>query len=160
MSQLDTEQRRALIDRIAQLPASLESVVRDLSPAELTTHHLPGEWSVAQNVHHVADSHMNSFIRCKLIATEDHPTLRPYDQDRWAALPDTDNPAIALSLQLLRGLHARWVIFFESLSDADWVRAGLHPDIGIVTLEDQLRSYAAHGEGHIDQIQRTLAAKS
>ena len=125
MSQLDTEQRRALIDRIAQLPASLEAVVRGLSPAELTTHHLPGEWSVAQNVHHIADSHMNSFIRCKLIATEDHPTLRPYDQDRWAALQDTDNPAIALSLQLLRGLHARWVIFFESLSDAEWVRAGL-----------------------------------
>jgi hypothetical protein len=133
-------------------------VVCDLTPEQLTTRYLASEWTVAQNVHHLADSHMNSYIRLKLMLTEDHPTLKPYDQDAWALSADANNPAIETSLQLLRGLHARWVTLFESLGEDDWLRAGRHPETGEVTAEDQLRIYAAHGEGHIDQIKRTLAA--
>ena len=154
---LTNEQRHHLIRKIDRLPADLEAVVRELSDEQLTTHYLEGEWTVAQNVHHLADSHMNSFIRLKLMLTEDRPTLKPYDQEAWAELSDGNNPAIETSLTLLQGLHRRWVMIFEQLPAADWGRAGLHPEIGEVTVEDLLQSYAAHGEGHIDQINRTLA---
>ena len=156
---MNKTERTKLIAKIAQLPTQLENLTAVLSDAQLTTHFLPNEWTVAQNVHHVADSHMNSMIRMKLILTEEMPTLRPYLQDDWALLADGTPPDLQNSLLLLKGLHSRWVLLFESLSEAQWQRKGLHPDIGEVSVEDILISYAAHGEGHIDQIQRTLAAE-
>ncbi|MEZ4862176.1 MAG: DinB family protein [Caldilineaceae bacterium] len=152
-------ERHLLIDKIRCLPVQIELLVSGLDTAQLTTHFLAQEWSVAQNVHHLADSHMNSYIRCKLILTEEHPTLKPYDQDAWAALPDAQNPAVTGSLALLKELHRRWVTFWETLPDDAWQRTGFHPENGTVTLDDQLRSYAAHGEAHINQIARTLAAQ-
>ena len=152
-------ERQELITKIAQLPSQLEKITDELSEAQLTTHFLPDEWTVAQNVHHVADSHMNSIIRMKLILTEELPTLRPYSQDDWAVLADSTPAALQNSLQLLKGLHSRWVILFESLSEAQWQRKGVHPDIGEVSVEDILISYVDHGEGHLDQIRRTLAAE-
>jgi len=154
-----SSEREALIARIARLPAQVTAVVRDLNETQLCTPFLLGEWSVAQNVHHLADSHMNSFIRLKLILTEENPTLKPYDQDAWATRADGDNAAIDSSLALLQGLHRRWVTLFASLQDEEWARTGLHPAIGTVSVEDLLRSYAAHGEGHLDQMARTLAAQ-
>jgi DinB superfamily len=156
---LTSEQRYELIEKIRVLPAQLRARVGGLSDEQLTTHFLEGEWTVAQNVHHLADSHMNSFIRTRLILTEDRPTLKPYDQDRWAELADSGTTALEESLSILEGLHCRWVRLFESLSEADWQRAGLHPEIGEVTIDSILQIYAAHGEGHIDQINRTLAAQ-
>lgn len=151
-------QRRARIGQIRSLPDRLAELVGQLTPAQLTTASLPGEWTVAQNVHHLADSHMNSYIRCKLIATEARPPLKPYDQDRWAGLPDAADADISASLALLRGLHARWAAFWEQLPEDAWQRTGLHPEIGEVSLEQQLELYAAHGDGHLDQIARTLRA--
>lgn len=151
-------EREELIAKIRALPTEVAKLVDGLSPAQLTARPLAGEWSVAQNVHHLVDSHLNSYVRCKLIMTEEHPTLKPYDQDRWAALPDASQADIADSLAMLGHLHARWVIFWESLEERDWSRTALHPDSGVVSLDDQLRLYAEHGEGHLDQITRTLAA--
>lgn len=156
---LTSHERAALIDKIRVLPTQIEHLVGTLSLAELSGHFLPGEWSAAQNVHHLADSHMNSYIRCRLILTEEEPTLKPYDQNRWAALPDAEAVDVTPSLQLLHGLHARWVAFFEHLPDEAWQRPGFHPENGLVTLEDQLVLYAAHGEGHIEQMRRTVAAQ-
>jgi len=156
---LTAEERYALIEKIRILPAQIEQLVADLTPEQLTTHFLPSEWSVAQNVHHLADSHMNSYLRCKLIATEDHPTLKPYNQERWAELPDAQEADVSPSLALLKSLHTRWTTFWENLPDDAWTRTGFHPETGTVTLADQLRLYAAHGEAHIDQIKRTLAAQ-
>lgn len=156
---LTHEQRRDLIAKIRILPAQLRERVAGLSDEQLTTHFLAGEWTVAQNVHHLADSHMNSFIRMRLILTEDRPTLKPYDQDRWAELADSGTTALAESLSILEGLHRRWVRLFESLDEAGWRRAGMHPEIGEVTIDSILQIYAAHGEGHLDQIDRTLAAQ-
>lgn len=153
-----TNERQALIEKIAALPGQIEALVHGLSNEQLTTHYLPNEWTVAQNVHHLFDSHVNSYIRCKLIATEDNPPLKPYNQDQWANFPDANNAEIAVSLALLRGLHVRWVQFWKSLSDADFARSGIHPDNGAMSLDRILKSYVAHGEAHIDQIQRTLAA--
>jgi DinB superfamily len=153
-------ERLDLTRQIAELPAQLEELVGDLTTEQLVARPLAGEWSVAQNVHHLADSHMNSFIRLKLILTEENPPLKPYDQDAWAERADANHPDIALSLQLLRGLHARWAQLFDSLSDAEWARTGVHPESGIVTPADLLRSYVRHGAGHLDQIARTLAAQT
>lgn len=156
---LTAQQRQTYIDQIRDLPEQLAALVRDLSEEQLTTPYLAGEWTVAQNVHHLADSHMNSYIRCKLIATEDNPPLKPYDQDQWALFADATAADITISLQLLGSLHRRWVIFWEGLSEADWQRAGRHPENGLVSLEMQAQLYAAHGLGHLDQIARTLAAQ-
>ena len=156
---LTDKQRRELIEQIRQLPARLRERLSGLTDKQLTTHFQAGEWTVAQNVHHLADSHMNSFIRIRLILTEERPTLKPYDQDLWAELADSGTTALEESLGILDGLHARWVRLFESLNEAAWRRSGLHPENGEVTIEDMLRIYAAHGQGHIDQISRALAAE-
>ena len=147
------------IERIRRLPVQIERLVADLTDAQLTTHFLEDEWTVAQNVHHLADSHMNSYIRVKLILTEAHPTLKPYDQDAWAELADADGSNLETSLLILEGLHRRWVALFESLDEAQWHRAGLHPENGEMTVADFVEVYAAHGEAHLDQIRRTLAAQ-
>jgi hypothetical protein len=115
---------------------------------------------VAQNVHHLGDSHMNSFIRLKLILTEPNPLLKPYDQDAWAASAEATGADLSDSFALLRGLHARWTHLFASLTDEQWRRTGLHPDYGPMSAIDLLRLYARHGEGHLDQIRRTMAALS
>jgi hypothetical protein len=148
------------IAAIAALPGQLEALVAPLGPEELTTPYLAGEWTVAQNVHHLVDSHATSYIRCKLILTEERPTLKPYDQDAWASLPDGRDAEVGVSLAILRGLHARWVRFWEALPESAWERSGYHPENGPMTLAHILRVYAAHGEAHLDQIRRTLAARS
>ncbi len=155
---LTPEQRQACIERIRAFPALLEAAVSGLSDEQLTTHYLPDEWTVAQNVHHVVDSHMNAYIRTRLMLTEDNPTIRPYDQDAWALLADAHQPDLSASLALLRALHTRWVTLFESLSEEQWNRPGLHPAGGAISPASIVQSYADHGEGHIDQIRRTLAA--
>jgi hypothetical protein len=153
-------QRQMFIEQIRQLPSQLTTLVKELSIAQLTTPYLPNEWTVAQNVHHLADSHMNSYIRCKLIATENRPDLKPYNQDQWALFDDAKNSDISVSLALLTSLHMRWTTFWQTLPEDAWQRIGYHPDNGDVSLEMQLEIYAAHGLGHLDQIRRTLAAQS
>lgn len=154
-----SEERERLIATIAALPGQLEELVTGLGPDQLTAHPLAGEWSVAQNVHHLVDSHVNSYIRCKLILTEERPPLKPYDQDAWAALPDGAEADITVSLAILRSLHERWVRLWRALPAEAWAREGLHPANGPMSLERILGVYAAHGEAHLDQITRTLAAR-
>lgn len=151
------EERRAMIERLRRLPDELEALVGGLDERQLRTAFIPGEWSVAQNVHHLADSHMNAFIRTKLMLTEDNPTFKPYDQDAWALTPDYA-PSIGESLSILRGLHARWCALFENLTDEEIVRPGLHPELGPYRIDLILQGYNRHSDAHIDQIQRTLAA--
>lgn len=153
------EERTRLIEKIAALPQQLEDLVCPLPPHVLMARPEPGEWSAAQNVHHLADSHINSFVRMKLILTEENPTLKPYGQELWAERPDADHAGIAESLQLLRGLHARWVRLFESLTEDEWARFGTHPEWSQpYTIEEILRIYSGHGEAHLDQILRAVAA--
>jgi len=156
---VNAAQRQTLINKIAALPGQIEELVAGLTPEQLTAHPLAGEWSVAQNVHHLADSHINSYVRCRLVLTEDHPTLKPYNQEDWAEIPDAASADVSTSLAILRGLHGRWVHFWEGLADADFARTAFHPESGEVTLQSLLETYAAHGEAHIDQITRTLAAQ-
>jgi hypothetical protein len=156
---VDITARREQIAKLRRLPAQVAALVAPLTPAQLTTPFLAGEWSVAQNVHHLADSHMNSFIRLKLILTEENPTIRPYDQDAWVMTPDAKSPDVQPSLALLAALHQRWADLFESLDEAQWQRTGMHPESGVITPASLAEYYAAHGEGHIAQMLRTLAAE-
>ena len=152
-----SDPRAEAIEKIRRLPQQLEELISGLSPQQLTAKPLPNEWTVAQNVHHIADSHINSYVRCKLMATEDNPTLKPYDEGAWALLSDGSSPDLSDSLALLKALHARWARFWENLPEDAWQRTGQHPESGPVTLARQLELYVEHGEAHLDQIRRTLA---
>lgn len=149
--------RDTLIHSIADLPWRIESALAGASDAQLMRPYRPGGWNARQVVHHLADSHMNAFIRSRLILTEDNPPLKPYDQDAWARLPDASTGPLAPSVTILRGLHARWVTFFQALPEEAWTRQGLHPDNGPVTLAAILESYAAHGQRHLEHIRAGLA---
>jgi hypothetical protein len=159
MAALSPAERQERIEILRRFPAQLEARVRDLSAEDLTTQYMAEEWTVQQIVHHLADSHMNSIIRLKLILTEDYPPLKPYYQEIWAELPDTHNVPIALSLKILEGVHARFVALFESLTDEQWSRKGFHAENGDYTPDDILTIYSDHGQIHIDQINKVLAAK-
>ncbi len=151
-------ERQTLIAQIRTLPEELAAAVSGLSPEQRAAVTIPGEWTVQQIVHHLADSHMNAFIRLKLILTTDHPSLLGYPQDDWAVLPDVNAVPIEASLSILNGLHARWVAVFENLPDDAWSRTGNHSENGEVSVEDILKTYAWHGGNHIEQIQKVLAA--
>ncbi len=153
--------RRASIDAIRTAPAALRKAVQGLSDAQLDTPYRPGGWTVRQVVHHVADSHMNSYIRTRLALTESNPAIAPYDQERWASLPDSRLPA-EVSLQLLDSLHQRWVVLFRSLSGEDFQRTFRHPEQGSVTLTRNLALYAWHGlhhEAHIAGLRSRMGWK-
>ncbi len=158
-NRIEIEVLREYIAKIRRLPEQVAVFVAPLSAYQLTTPFLAGEWSVAQNVHHLADSHMNSYIRLKLILTEDNPTIRPYDQEAWAMTPEANSPDLQASLTLLAGLHQRWADLFDSLDESQWQRTGMHPESGVITPASLAKSYAEHGEAHLDQMQRTLAAE-
>lgn len=156
---LDAATRAELIAILRATPEKVTAAVAGLNAEQLTTHFVAGEWTVAQNVHHLADSHLVSYGRVKLILTEERPPILPYDPDRFAATAEAQGADLAPSLAILRGLHQRWADLLESLSEEQWRRVGIHPERGETNLMDILRIYARHGDAHIDQIQRTLAAQ-
>lgn len=146
------EQKQHFINVIANTPANLESTVQGLSPAQLDTPYRPGGWTVRQVVHHLPDSHMNSYVRFKLALTEDEPTIKPYAEDRWAELADTKIVPIETSFILLESLHARWVALLRSLTPEQWKRNFRHPELGLMSLEKTLALYAWHGRHHVAHI--------
>ena len=144
--------RAAAIAAIADTPKQLRNAVHGLSDTQLDTPYRPGGWTVRQTVHHVADSHMNSYIRWRLALTESEPVIHPYDQTAWAELTDARTAPVELSLQLVENLHARWVLLLKSLSDADFARTFRHPELGLVRLDTNLALYAWHGRHHAAHI--------
>jgi uncharacterized damage-inducible protein DinB len=149
---LSAEQKQEYLDEIAQTPAKLRSAVKDLSDAQFDTPYRDGGWTVRQVVHHVPDSHLNSYVRFKLALTEDEPTIKLYAEDRWAALPDTKATPIVVSLTMLDALHDRWIRLLRLLSAEEWKRTFRHPDMGPMTLEKALAMYAWHGKHHVAHI--------
>jgi uncharacterized damage-inducible protein DinB len=148
---LTAERREELIERIAETPHLLREAVAGLDDAQLDTPYRDGGWTVRQLVHHIPDSHINSYTRFRLALTEDTPTIKPYDEAAWAKLPDTAMP-IEASLELLEALHRRWVALLRALDDDQWHRALKHPEMGPQTLERLLIIYAWHGPHHIAHI--------
>ncbi len=144
--------RRRFIDEIAEAPAHLRAAVAGLSEAQLETPYRPGGWTVRQVVHHVPDSHLNSYVRYRLALTEDDPVIKPYAEDRWALLPDARTAPVEISLRLLESLHQRWVQLLESLSEEEWRRAFRHRELGPVRLDQNAALYAWHGRHHVAHI--------
>jgi DinB superfamily len=149
---ISEEQRRAFIESIAEAPARLASAVAGLAPQQLDTPYRPAGWTVRQVVHHVSDSHMNAYVRFKLAVTEEEPTIKTYEESRWAELDDAKTSEIEPSLALLENLHKRWVLLLRSLAPADWARRFRHPQLGTLSLNQNLALYAWHGRHHVAHI--------
>lgn len=149
---LTPDERRDSIDAIAQTPDRLKAAIAGLSPEQLDTPYRPGGWSVRQLIHHLPDSHMNSYVRFKLALTEDEPTIKAYDEALWAKLNDSQETPIDVSVALLEALHARWVILLCGMRPDDFARRLKHPERGAMTLDDVLTTYSWHGKHHVAHI--------
>ena len=145
--------REQWIGDISAAPAELRAAVAGLSPAQLDTPYRPDGWTVRQVVHHVPDSHLNAYTRIKLALTEEEPTIKPYEEARWAELPDARSGPIDPSLALLEFLHQRWLLLLRNLRPADFARRFRHPEHGrMFGLDETLAMYAWHGEHHVAHI--------
>ena len=147
------EQLSKWIIDIRYLPNHLENAVLNLDEHQLQTPYRPEGWTAHQLVHHVADSHMNAYIRFKLGLTEINPVIKPYDEAEWAKLNDTKNLPINISLTLLFALHTRWVVVLENIKEEEWSRTVFHPEQNKeITLWHLLGMYAWHSLHHTAHI--------
>ena len=146
-------QKEAWLLDIKFLPGEMEIAVQNLDEAQLQTPYRDGGWTVHQLVHHVADSHMNAYMRFRLGLTEDNPTIKPYDENKWAQLNDVKTLPINVSLTLLHALHQRWFNTIKELGESDWERTVVHPEHGRkMSLWHLLGMYAWHGKHHLTHI--------
>ena len=154
---LTAAERTVLIQQIADLPAQLTAVAKAVGGVGLEQPYRPGGWNGRQVIHHVADSHMNAYIRFRLALTEPNPTIKPYEEGAWAELPDVAATPITVSLALLEALHARWVTLLHHLSEEQWQRTFYHPgNQRTGTLDQTLALYAWHGRHHLGHITALL----
>jgi len=156
--ELTTEKRAEFIQIIADLPRNIAEAVEGLTDEQLDTPYRPEGWTVRQTVHHVADSHINSLCRFKLALTEENPTIRPYLEDRWANLADSELP-IDVSLKILEGIHHRLTVLLKSMTDEDFKKTLVHPESGEWSLEGFLALYAWHSRHHTAHITRLRERK-
>ncbi|MCC6796115.1 MAG: putative metal-dependent hydrolase [Candidatus Hydrogenedentes bacterium] len=140
------------VEIIAQAPAEFREAVAGLNDTQLDTPYREGGWTIRQVIHHVADSHMNSYIRFKLALTEDRPTIKPYAEDRWAELEDAKDGDVETSLCLIDCLHKRWVQCLRSMTIEQWQRTFNHPERGTVPLDETAALYAWHSKHHLAHI--------
>ena len=154
---LPTTQRAALLHQITELPAQLTAAARAVGGERLQLPYRPGGWTGRQVIHHLADSHMNCYFRFRLALTEDNQTIRPYDEQAWAELPDVAATPITVSLALLEALHIRWVSLLQHLGEAEWQRTFYHPGTErMFTLDQALAMYAWHGQHHLAHLHLLL----
>ena len=147
-----------IISRLENFPNNLEHVVGELSEQELDK--IVVTWTVRQVVHHICDSHLNSYIRIKLCLTENNPTIRPYDESAWSNLSDVSLP-IQSSISILKGIHVKSVFLLKSLREKDWNKTFFHPESDkTYTLEDYAEYFASHGENHLKLIVSALDSKN
>lgn len=146
------QQRRASIAILAALPENLRCAVQGLSEQQVDTPYREGGWTVRQLVHHVADSHINAYVRSRRALTEDWPAVAAYDEKLWASLPDAHTLPVDVSLHLLESLHRRWVALFESLSEEDWQRGYIHSENGRQRLSEVLQAYEWHCRHHVAHV--------
>jgi hypothetical protein len=149
---LDASAVSDAIGAIAEMPLRLKEAITGLTPAQLDTPYRDGGWTVRQVVHHVPESHLNAYVRCKLALTEDVPTIKPYEEKEWAKLPDVATTPVGVSLLLLEALHARWVVLFRALAPNQWQRTFRHPESGVWRIDELAALYAWHGAHHVAHI--------
>jgi uncharacterized damage-inducible protein DinB len=146
------EERKKLIDTIAEVPERLQQAATGLNGKQLDTPYREGGWSVRQVIHHLADSDLNAYVRFKLALTEDNPTIKPFMEAAWAELADSRVTPIDVSLALVDNLHARWVVLLRSMKAEEWERTLTHPEAGVMSLDKMLGLYAWHGAHHVAHI--------
>jgi hypothetical protein len=145
--------RGEFLQHIEGTPAAMRKAIAGLTPSQLDTAYRPGGWTVRQVVHHLPDSHMNAYVRCKLALTEDEPTIKPYEEARWAELVDGRTAAPEISLVLLEALHTRWTMLLRSLAPDHFTRRFRHPEHhGVLTVDWMLAMYSWHGRHHVAHI--------
>lgn len=154
---LTPQERHDRIAILRQVPDQLQAVVNGLTSEQLRAKVRDDEWSVSQIIHHLADAHMNSYIRTKRILAEDGPEQRPFSQENWVDMADETETSVEMSLLIIRGVHARWVALFESLADDEWAKSGrFRSDGSAMTIDYLLNSYADHSQAHLAQIAATI----
>jgi uncharacterized damage-inducible protein DinB len=151
--EIAVRQRYTWISEIEILPAKLRKSIAKLDDEQLATPYREGGWTIRQVVHHLPDSHLNSYGRFRLALTEDSPTIKPYREDAWANLPDAKSAPVELSLNLLDALHGRWVILLRSMDEDQFRRVFEHPEVGQMSLGCALALYAWHGRHHLAHIE-------
>ena len=145
------------IDQINILPSDLRTITVDLAKEDLDKTYRPGGWNIRQIIHHLADSHANSFVRFKWALTEDSPEIKAYYEDRWAELPDCTEAPIELSIDFIDALHKKWVFLLKSMNDEQWERTFKHPQTGReISLKKNLGLYVWHGNHHLAHIRNAL----
>ena len=155
---LTPAERAGYIQQLAELPAQLAAAAQRLGSERLLLPYRPDGWTGQQVIHHVADSHLNSYCRFRLALTEDNPTIRPYDEAAWAELPDVLATSADVSLALLTNLHSRWVTLLHHLTEAQWQRTFYHPENQrSTTLDRALVLYAWHGRHHLAHLKLLVA---
>lgn len=146
------EMRFEFINTIETLPSQLRNEVDNLSQQQLDEPYREGGWTIRQVVHHIPDSHINSYVRFKLALTEDNPQIKTYEEHLWAELPDTIKTPIDVSLDLLESLHKRWAVLLKSMTDEQFEKTFQHPEWGNITLSKTLALYAWHSKHHLAHI--------
>lgn len=149
---ISAELRKKYIKEIEEAPDQLKQAISGLSEAELDTQYRENGWTIRQVVHHIADGHMNYYIRFKLACTEIEPSIIPYNETKWAELFDAKHSDINLSLSLLEALHKRWVVFLTNLGEEQFKCTFRHPDLGLINIDQALALYTWHVQHHIAHI--------
>jgi uncharacterized damage-inducible protein DinB len=155
---LTTSERQALIVELGHFPVELRQRVEGLGDRELSARYRDGGWTLRQVIHHLPDSHLQGYARFKLAFTEETPEVKTYEQPLWAELADARTAPVSWSLDLLEALHRRWAFFLRTLTEADFQRTYLHPQMGEVTLETTLQLYVWHGRHHMGHIKLVAQA--
>lgn len=152
-----SEERDQFIRSIESLPGSIEQLVKDFTPSQWETPYREGGWTARQVVHHLADSHMNAYIRVKWTLTEDTPLIKAYDEKAWATTPEISADTV-LSLDLLRALHAKWATLLRAIPESELGRAFVHPDTKRQnSIERMMALYSWHGEHHLGHLKLVAA---
>src|SRR5438270_9140199 len=151
-NKIPSDERRALIGMIADAPRNLRGGVANLNERQLDTPYRDGGWTVRQVAHHVPDSHLNAYTRLKLALTEDEPTIKPYEEARWAELADSRETPIEVSLTLLDSLTTRWVTLLNSMTENDFARKFRHHDHCAVDVDWLVTMYGWHSRHHVAHI--------
>lgn len=151
-AEYNTIVRKLNIQQLEEMPAQLRAAVKGLSNEQLSEPYRKGGWTLRQVVHHLADSHLNAYVRFKLAMTEDIPTIKPYNEKAWAGLEDSVKADVEVSLVLVKSLHQRLVMMLKSLDDKQFARSYMHPETGKGSVDRMLALYAWHGRHHIAHI--------
>ena len=145
----------ARISAIEALPLWLDVIIENLDEHQLETPYRPGGWTMVQTIHHLADSHMNAFMRLKLALTEEAPVIKPYEEALWAETPEVKAVPVNVSITLLHALHRRWVALLQSLSPEDWSRTYFHPEHGReFPIWEMTALYTWHSRHHMEHLKR------